>query len=157
MPVATKGSSPQFQVCAALLAHGPMKKDALRSKVKINDDKSFSNACSQARIGDRIEKGNDGTYRITAKGKEWVSGGANLMNQKRSAPAKVALAARTRQVKESSSSEQQRPGAPKTFRCAVFSDGGFFLAKGDQRIELEPAEHMQMLDYLERMAVQEAA
>jgi hypothetical protein len=41
---------------------------------------------------------------------------------------------------------------PRTFRCAVFSDGGFMLAKGDMHIELDAAEHRQMLAYIERMA-----
>lgn len=39
----------------------------------------------------------------------------------------------------------------RSFRCAVYSDGGFFLAKGDQKVELTAAEHREMLRYQERM------
>lgn len=39
-----------------------------------------------------------------------------------------------------------------SFRCAVFSDGGFMVAKNGQQVELTRQEHAQMLRYLERMA-----
>lgn len=45
---------------------------------------------------------------------------------------------------------------PATFRCAVYSDGSFSLSKAGQQIELDAAEHAQMLRYLERMAVDDA-
>jgi uncharacterized protein (DUF433 family) len=49
------------------------------------------------------------------------------------------------------------PSMPRTFRCAVYSDGGFMLHKGDARIELDADEHAGMLRYLERMAEEQVA
>jgi hypothetical protein len=43
--------------------------------------------------------------------------------------------------------------AESIFRCAVMSDGCFFVSKEGVTIELEPDEHKQMLHYLERMAI----
>lgn len=173
MPATTKPTSPQFQICAALLAHGDMPREKLFKKVKIDDTKSFSNAIVNARLVGRIETLEDKSLHLTDVGKEWVSGGANLDNQRRAthSPAKVVTGKRTHKAKDLPQSEQKRVGvvavrngkpvdaaaAPTSFRCAVYSDGVFFLEKGGQRIELEADEHAWMLRYLERMAEQEAA
>jgi hypothetical protein len=82
----------------------------------------------------------------------------------------VVTGKRTHKAKDLDRREQQRlgvvatrggkpvlesKGAPLSFRCAVYSDGAFFIAKGDQSIELDAKEHAWMLRYLERMAEQQ--
>jgi hypothetical protein len=44
----------------------------------------------------------------------------------------------------------------RSFRCAVFSDGAFHLAKNGQAIDLTAAEFAEALRYVERMAEQPA-
>lgn len=180
---ATKASSAQFQICSLLMAKGDLTRDELLADVSA-DRTAFNNAIFNAKAAGRIvflEK--EGKYRITATGRAWTSGGANLDNQRASPPptkptrrkgaAKAKAPKAKRQAKTPAPGTAPAPAAgaavattgphafqvvqERSFRCAVISDGGFFLAKNGQQIDLTPTEHAEMLRYLDRMADQPGA
>lgn len=177
----TKAASPRFQICALLMAKGDLSREELLADVSA-DRTAFNNGMFNAKAAEHIvyiEKADK--YHITAAGKEWASGGANLANQKAAAKAPEAKPKRKARGKAGSTDEitahtidsppaerrlttlmQNQLAAhgaaaiqvvqERSFRCAVISDGGFFLAKGDKQIDLTPTEHAEMLRYLDRMA-----
>jgi hypothetical protein len=171
---ATGEASPRFKVLSTLMARGDLDPPALIKHTGL-DSKQIGNATYQARIAGQIAWiDKDGVWRITAAGKEWASGGANLDHQQRAgktSPARVKTARRQkpRRGKDLAPDEQQRAGvvavdgrgrptaptatdAPRTFRCAIFNDGSFFITKNGTEIELDAGEHKQLLHYLERLA-----
>lgn len=72
------------------------------------------------------------------------------VRQRRAESAALAVPATSLAVREFA------PVVERSFRCAVFSDGAFHLAKNGQAIDLTAAEHAEMLRYIERMAVEAA-
>lgn len=57
-----------------------------------------------------------------------------------------------------------RPATPfatllerRTVRCALWSDGSLVIEAGDARLQLDSAEARSIVQYLTRMAAQEAA
>ncbi|MFC5498160.1 hypothetical protein ACFPOE_11490 [Caenimonas terrae] len=164
----TKAASPRFQICALLMAKGPLTREQLLEDVSA-ERTAFYNAVFNAKKAEHItfhEK--DGTYRITKAGKEWTTGGGNLDNQQADAAPKDtprAKPGRTVRKPSAASTAQLAPAArtdlairtfepvvERSFRCAVFSDGGFHLTKNGVSIDLTAAEHAEMLRYQERMA-----
>lgn len=155
----TEGASPQFQICSLLAAKGPMTREDLATDVTC-DDRPFGNAMYNARVAGRIEhNAKTDQWQITKVGREWLTGGANLGNHKaasappqprqKPAPAKVARPAVP-------VADRMQVRVASTFRCAVYSDGAFTLAKDGTQIDLTPTEHADMLRYLERMAEEQA-
>lgn len=101
-------------------------------------------------------------FRITKAGRESLG-----TPEDEPAPARKARAASTgrgkkharrgrKKVEQSAAELDTSPIASAkdedAFRCAVMSDGCFWITKEGTSIELAPAEHAQMLHYLERMA-----
>jgi hypothetical protein len=179
----TKGISARFQICALLLSKGDLSTEELKADVSA-EPRAFQNAIYNAKGARHITfSASADKWHLTSEGKDWTSGGANLDNH-RAAPApsptrKAATPAQAKRAKpgqrikkaprtvKTAAAEPSfattvatRPFEPvieRSFRCAVFSDGGFFLAKGDQKIELTAAEHSEMLRYQERMCEQPTA
>ncbi len=154
-PRQSSGAAPQFQICALLMAKGDLTLDELKADVSA-DATPFKNALYNAKKGGRvvfIQKADK--YRLTKEGRDWVTGGANLANQQAtdvSAPPPKATArppARLQRVVMQPVSVETV--VERSFRCAVFSDGGFSLTKGGQSIELTPAEFTEMQQYARRM------
>lgn len=71
--------------------------------------------------------------------------------------AKAAPAASPLLAIEHASAQTLQVVQERSFRCGVFSDGAFHLAKNGQVIDLSPAEHAEMLRYLDRMAAEQSA
>jgi hypothetical protein len=155
----TDAASPQFQLCAALL-DGDKTRDELKACVSCTVAQ-LNSATFQAKKVDRIVfVAKTSKWHLTAHGREWVTGGANRKNQAAGKPR------RTRDVPAPAAETKPAAAAPMplatvqpitvvsepSFRCAVFSDGGFHLAKSGQQIDLSAAECAQMVRYLERMA-----
>jgi hypothetical protein len=186
-PRPTNGGSPRFQICALLMSQGDLSRDELTAGVSA-DAKQLYNALYQLKQAGHvvvIEK--TGKFHLTATGKDWTSGGANLDNHRAAGSSPREVKRGRRQAREKSAGlpkqEKARLGVvdlradgsvkkpastaialssqiqvieERSFRCAVFSDGGFHLAKDGQSIDLTAVEHAQMLRYLERMAEQAA-
>lgn len=159
------GGSPQLQICTALLQND-LERDAIPAAVPGLSAAQISSALHTAKSHKRV-KVKDGAYTLTPAGRAWVeaAGGGEP-----AAPAKPERAAgtkrsaahrrhrRARRPEPSAGEVDTSPtDAAATFRCAVMSDGCFFITKDGTTIELEPEEHKQMLHYLERMAEAEAA
>jgi hypothetical protein len=180
-PRTTNGASPRFQICALLMAKGDLSRDELAAGVSAKD-KQLYNAIYQAKGAGHIvfiEK--TGKFHVTAQGKDWTSGGANLDNQRATTSSPSEVKRGRRQAREKSTGlpkqEKNRLGvvdvrgdgsviktavdraaspievaSPHAFRCGVFSDGGFHVTKKGVSIDLDKVELAQMLRYLERMA-----
>jgi hypothetical protein len=174
-PRPAKAESPQYLICKHLIEKGDLTREGLVQLVGC-DATAFNNAMFSAKKNSRIVFiARTETYRITKTGREWA-GIAGLITPRTGAPS-----TKPRAKAKASAEQGQRPaqnivhasGAvdilqsdpserrfmlveERSFRCAVFSDGGFHLAKGGQEINLTPAEHSEMLRYLERMAEQTA-
>ncbi len=155
----TQGASPQFQICSLLAAKGSMTREALATDVTC-DERPFGNAMYNARVAGRIEhNAKTDQWQLTKAGREWLTGGANLDNVK-------AASAPPQAQRKAPASKAARASVPagqlvevrvaSTFRCAVYSDGAFTLAKDGTQIDLTAAEHADMLRYLERMAEEQA-
>jgi hypothetical protein len=200
-PRPTKGASARFQICALLTAKGDLTREELLADVSC-DRTAFTNAVFNAKRAEHIVFiAKTDKWHITAAGKDWTSGGANLDNQQAATSSPAEVKRGRRQPREKSAglpkSEKQRlgvvdtggkkrkkpkarrspvrvhqpkPAAPtvasqlalsepariqvvqeRSFRCAVVSDGGFFLHKGEKQIELTPEEHREMLNYIDRV------
>ena len=167
----TRGVSPQFQIVSLLMAKGDLTRDELLAEVSA-ERTPFQNALYNAKVAGRIiyvEKAD--RYRVTKDGKDWALGGNNLSNQRASSsPPPSANTAQPRKQRATTNAAVAPPTSASQaaahtqashscagFRCAVFSDGSFHLAKDGQQIDLSPFEHSEMLRYLERMAEQPGA
>jgi hypothetical protein len=181
-PRKTPAGSTRFQICALLMAKGDLSREELVADVSA-DAKQLYNAIYQAKAAGHIvfiEKAQK--FRITAEGKDWTSGGANLDNHKAASTSPREVKRGRRQARESGAGlpkqEKSRLGVvdvradgsprktsavdraiapiqtanPNAFRCGVFSDGGFHITKKGLSIDLDKVELAQMLHYLERMA-----
>jgi hypothetical protein len=186
-PRTTNGSSPQFQICALLMSQGDLSREELLAQASCDRQQAYSAIHNAKNMGRIVFVEKTSKYRITAEGKEWTSGGANLDNQRAATSSPREVKRGRRQARERSAglpkAEKARlgvvdvraDGSPKrpastaialssqiqvieerSFRCAVFNDGSFHLTKNGLSIELDAAEHGQMLRYLERMAEQAA-
>lgn len=137
-----KGATPQFQILALLMAKGDMTREALLADVSA-DARPFANALYNAKQAGRIVYlSEQDKYRITDAGRDWATGGANLASQKAMGGA----------VPPPKPAKDTKAVAEPTFRCAVYSDGSFHLAKAGQAVDLTPAEYAAMLRYAKRMA-----
>jgi hypothetical protein len=166
-----RGAGPQFQIACVLLNADATRED-LVAKLQDLDAQSLSNALWSLKTKKRASKDGEGTWSLTPAGRAWATGGANLDNQRASAapPPSPAAVKRSRRepavlAQDLSAGEQRRlgvvpavvePVARPSFRCAVISDGGFFIEKNGNRIDLEPDESRAMVRYLDRMADQAA-
>lgn len=158
-----KGATARFQICALLMAKGDLTRDEILADVSADKNAVYQAffAAKKAEHITFIEKSDK--WRITPAGKDWTSGGANLDNQRAPAAKPAAPPKSQRKAKRVAVGDivvrdkaATPPSMPRSFRCAVYSDGGFMLAKGDARIELDADEHAGMLRYLERMAEDQA-
>jgi hypothetical protein len=153
------GASPQFKICAALLAHGNLDRDELLANLDSVTRAQLASALNNAKTHNRIRFEQD-KFHLTKEGKDWVTGGANLDNQQpparkpRKAAGKSAAHRRSQRRAEPMQDVDTSPppDAEPDFRCAVMSDGAFFISKDGNVIELDADEHRRMLAYLERMA-----
>lgn len=151
----TKAASARFQICALLMAKGDLTRDELTQDVRA-DHRALQNALYNAKAAGHVvffEK--TSRFHLTAQGKAWTSGGTNLANPK-VAGASPSEAKRGLANSPAPAPTQILVEEARSFRCAVFNDGGFHLSKNGQSVELDAAEHAQMLRYLERMAEQQA-
>lgn len=82
------------------------------------------------------------THHLTAAGRAWLTGGA--------APATTRKAAAKKPRKAKDAPAIQEAADAPSFRCCVFNDGSFFLAKDEISIELDNAELHAMQQYLTR-------
>jgi hypothetical protein len=167
-PTAPKGASARFQICALLLAKGDLKRDEILADVSA-DKNAIYQAFHSAKKAEHIRHiASTDKWSLTTAGREWTCGGANLDNQRArkaqlvraAAPAAAKPQRKAKRVPVAdivvSEKPPTPPSMPRSFRCAVYSDGGFMLHKGDARIELDADEHAGMLRYLERMAEEQA-
>lgn len=169
-PRAAKPTSPQFQLCALLL-DGDRTREELLADVSANRN-AFNQAIFNAKASGRVEfLEKSGKYHLTKVGREWVTGGATAApaparkakpraaakKVRAAKPHKVAAAAPTAQAPSSTGvtvlDTSPQVLTPPSFRCAVISDGGFWLTKNGVEIELTLDEHRQMVRYQERMGV----
>lgn len=170
------GRNIQQVICLVLIGKGPLTREQLAAESGL-EGASLSNAIFNAKATGRIafvEKSS--TFRITKEGRAWCEGKASSDDapppKATKRAAKKARAPRAPKRNVETAPAMTAAPAPRgrfgstelstavvlqpSFKCAVFSDGGFFLAKGEARIELDAQEHAQMLRYLERMAEQPA-
>lgn len=161
---ANKGGSPQLQICSALLEHGHLSREQIAEACSDLNGAQISSALNNAKSHGRVEYVEydeaGKVFQLTKVGKAWIATAIGEQPPEEAAPKKRGAAGRSkaharrgRKVKE----EATEPPAAEdedtpSFRCAVMSDGCFFIAKDGNTIELEPEEHKQMLHYLERMA-----
>lgn len=154
----TRGS-PQLVICQALLEED-LSREAIAEKCSDLTASQISSALQNAKKLGRIawiEKSQ--TFRLTATGKEWLAAAAGEAppeeapeTPKRGAGKRGAHRRPRRAKSEEVDTSPPAGGGESTYRCAVMSDGCFFLTKDGVTIELEPDEHAGMLRYLERMA-----
>lgn len=156
----TSGASPQFQICAALMAHGDLAREDLHAKLDGVTAQQLASALNNAKVKSRIVLVKD-KFRITPQGQAWATGGANLDNQQAAAPKAARAAGKSRAHRRERTAKPARevdtsppPEPASDFCCAVRSDGTFWLRKNGQEMHLTVEEHRQMLAYQERMAVE---
>ncbi|MCC2673077.1 MAG: hypothetical protein K0R58_24 [Ramlibacter sp.] len=157
---------PQVQICMALRAGGDLTRNALAEHCSDLTSAQISQALHYMAAKDRVQVVKvavDGrivkTFRLTKAGTAWLQAATDGEAPVEKEPARKKSAGRGR-------AHARKPRKPKaeevdtspaeddetTFRCAVLSDGAFFLTKDGTTIELDADEHAQMLHYLERMA-----
>lgn len=159
----SKQGNPQRLVCGALLQHGELSREAIAEALTELTSAQISSALNNAKSHKRVAWAESKqTYSLTAAGKEWL-GAADP------AAAQEPAASKTRGGRKTTAHRRGRAAAkeanldtsPPTneveeevsdFRCAVLSDGCFFISKDGAVIELTVKEHRQMLAYQERMA-----
>lgn len=184
MPKPTRqanATSIRMRLCRAL-AGSSMHRKALAAVLSDLDTKQLTQNVFMATRDKLVEyytfDGGLRMYRLTTKGRRYVEGAGAADGD--NAPAPAAKKARPAKVP----AKRAKPGAKmrrrpaetaeiaapathlavrefepvveRSFRCAVFSDGAFHLAKNGQTIDLTAAEHAEMLRYIERMAVEAA-
>ncbi len=160
-PHPTRAATAQFQICALLMSKGDLSRGELCEAVTA-DVRAFQSATYNAKRLGRItviEK--TGKFRLTAQGKEWTRGGANAATKAAEVSPRAVKRRRVKLAPDerralSTAVAVAVPGPiqvvqERSFRCAVFSDGGFHLSKNGTSIDLDAVEHAQMLRYLERM------
>jgi hypothetical protein len=179
MPKDKKAGAPrnvQRRVIEVLKASGkPITQPEIAKLLPDLDGKQLGNALFNASANSRAKRDNSQRWTITPRGREWLQDREEDAQERAPAPAKAKTKApakraakkaarkavvvkralvRRQEVESTPPSKLSANQVPasRTFRCAVISDGGFMLAKGGVQIELEPAEHKEMLAYLERMA-----
>lgn len=152
----SSGGSPQLQICSALLQFGTMPREALAAwgeEVGLAAAQ-ISSALNNAKSLGRLIKGDDG-YELTEDGRAWLAAAgvepAPEKSTRRSTRKTAHRRGRTKREKVDTHPAEEET-ADATFRCAVMSDGCFFISKEGQILELTADEHRQMLHYLERMA-----
>jgi DNA-binding PadR family transcriptional regulator len=144
--------SPQLLICSGLLQNDLTREQVAEAFSELSTSQissALNNAKSHGRIA-WIEK--DGVYRLTKTGKEWVQAAAGEESPPEPTRRKAAHR-RGRAKRDEVDTSPAVDEAESVFRCAVMSDGCFFVSKEGVTIELEPDEHKQMLHYLERMAI----
>jgi hypothetical protein len=170
MPMNTDAPAPrrniQRQICAQL-TQGKLTRDELASQLLALDTKQLSQGLFQVNQFGRAKKVGD-AWQLTPAGRAYVANKPFSLSDPAPAPKKARRAQQGKKVRSAPASTAQftdRPGTAlavaafepvveRSFRCAVFSDGGFHMAKNGQQVDLTPAEHAEMLRYLERMAEQ---
>jgi hypothetical protein len=164
-----KQRTAQYQIIQLLVDSGPLEREALREQVQ-SDVRAFDSALYNARKFDRIAfNDKDLKYHFKSAGKAWLQGSAGKhttgTKPRRDKVAQAPKPATTGKKARPASAPAQAfsalravsaiacdPVVERSFRCAVYSDGGFHLAKNGAEINLTQAEHAEMLRYLERMA-----
>lgn len=134
-PSATRANGVQFQVACVLLTAGAegMHRDAIADKLEGVTVKVLSTALANMKSAGRTARIGGTRWALTEKGRDWATGGANLMNQRRSV---------------TTTPPQLVPVRP-SFRCWIDSNGTFAMEKAGQKVELELEETRQMLRYLD--------
>lgn len=136
----------QRRICEALV-DGERSRPELAALLPDLTVKQLSQALFLASGLSRIQRkatSRGDVWRLTATGTAWLQAPAGKPAEPAPrAPRKPTTAAAAPQA--------------AAFRCAVANDGGFFLSKAGQQIDLEPAEFRQMVHYLDRMAEPTAA
>jgi DNA-binding PadR family transcriptional regulator len=142
-----------------LLAGGELPKKDIGEKLELAASVLYKNLGKLkddglvALIGDN--------YRITKAGREALGSDATeakpdrrrgAAGRRSSAHKRMRRAARAQASEVDTSQNEAKETAEATFRCAVMSDGCFFITKEGVSLELNAEEHAQMLHYLERMA-----
>lgn len=171
-PRAANASNPQFQICTVLLAGDRTREELLQdvSATRSAFNGGLFNAKSAQRV-EFIEK--TAKYHLTSLGRDWVTGAAIPAKPKGGGKAQVSAPSATSQRTASKPAKPGKAAAatpaaaagavtvvdtspqvltPPSFRCAVISDGGFWITKNGVEIELTLDEHRQMVRYQERMA-----
>jgi hypothetical protein len=155
-PRKTSSGSPQLQICSALLQKRPGTRRHCAGAAGPDHGADLQRA-EQREVARRvawIEK--DQVYRLTKTGKDWVAAATGTeepaaptaSKPKRKGGHRRGRTAKRKEVDTSPATDE----ADTTFRCAVMSDGCFFISKEGVTLELDADEHKQMLHYLERMA-----
>jgi hypothetical protein len=161
------GSSPQLQICRVLLLKNRhLSRDGIAEACGELSAAQISSALNNAKAHKRVELVEDEeagkVFRLTKAGAAWVTAATSEQPSHEAKPQKRGAAGRKsahRRAREPKAQEvDTRPPTEEepteaTFRCAVMSDGCFFISKGDVSLELTAEEHKQMLHYQERMAV----
>jgi hypothetical protein len=153
----TRARGAQFKVaCVLLSAEDGLEHHGIAEKLDGVKDRQLSNALSNMRTAGRVEKVR-GTqrWRLTDKGREWATGGANLMNQRAAGNQADATEKQPRKTRAVATvpASQLVPVRP-SFRCYIASDGTFGIEKGGQKLELALEETRQMLRYLDAVGEQ---
>lgn len=149
-------SGPQLLVCRALLEEDQTR-TALAAALPDLTSAQISGALNNAKAHDRIVWiESDQAFRLTKAGREWLAPTESAAPpERKTRAAKTRGSAHQRRARKPSKKVDTSPTDDEAaFRCAVISDGAFFISKDGVVIELDAGEHRQMLDYLERMAVQ---
>lgn len=184
-PRSDRGAGPQFQV-ACILLNAPdegLGRVAIAQQLQGVDAQQLSNAFWIMKKNGRIQHpaGDSDNWILTAAGREWATGGANLDNQRAAARTSPAAVKRARHQPAQKAStlpdrEQQRLGVvdtrgvlrlasdagapvpaplqvlpPPSFRCSIGSDGCYSLRKDGVELELTPTETLEMLRYIDRI------
>lgn len=147
---ASSNGSPQLALCQALLQHGDLGRDELSEQLPDITDRQFASALNNAKSKGRIvwlEKGQ--VFHLTKAGNEWASS-AGTAGEESPAPQRKPRAKKTGTTHRRRKATRTKPQAEEevdtsptdpSFRCAVMSDGAFFISKGDAVIELDADEH----------------
>lgn len=176
----------QRRLAQVLATGGNMTHAEIAAKLPDLSSKQLSQCLFQitgngrARRADKADGGR--AYELTARGEKWIATAqpeqAAPPKRLRAAkvPAKAPAKVPAKRAKPGRKAALQRaarapradkpptlaartsdPLAARSFRAAIFTDGAFHLAKGGKEIDLTPAEHKELLRYMDRMAVEEAA
>jgi hypothetical protein len=164
--------NPQQVVCCALRAAGHLSRAAIADACSALTATQISQALNYLKKHERVEHVEDGeggkAFQLTEAGEAWLAAALGEQPAQATAKPKRGAAGRSKaharrpvRTKDApaepvASKQAGAPAVDPSFRCAVISDGGFWITKQGVELELTVDEHRHMVRYQERMAEIEA-
>lgn len=144
----THAQRPGLMICG-LLAGGPVHGTQLMERLAgqgLTRQQIYGGLHQAKKLG-RVQRQGD-MYSLLPAGAKWLQKQTEHVGTPPTLAATTATPAQTWPQPVATF----EPVVPRSFRCAVFSDGGFCVTKGDRTVELTAQETAELVRYLERMA-----